>query len=222
MADSIGTRIMKLRGQNETQQQLADSLGVSRSLVKAWENNDRPIRSDDLAKLASHYGVSADYLLGLSEYKTSDFNLRNACEFTGLSETAMHQLKEMKGYALSDLSEMLENEKFRSIVSSLDDLRAAYNHCVPIMNLVLMIKAGVPFDDPEIISAIDEAALYLPDDEPHEENLTDDALEEFADRYSDLRMQVFELNEMWSDYLESFIPTRELLAEGKEIYRGCK
>lgn len=93
MSDTIGTRIGQLRGK-ETQQQLADALGVSRSLVKAWETNERPVRSDDLVKLSSHFGVSCDYLLCLvdKDNSTKDEKLRMISEYTGLSNSAINAL----------------------------------------------------------------------------------------------------------------------------------
>jgi transcriptional regulator with XRE-family HTH domain len=100
MADTLGTRIMKLRGEKETQQQLADALGVSRSLVKAWENDDRPVTSDHLVKLASHYGKSCDYLLGLigEDNATNDEKLRAVSEYTGLSNDAIQSIADFKLY----------------------------------------------------------------------------------------------------------------------------
>lgn len=69
MIETIGARTYNLRRSaenNETQQGLADAIGVSRELVKAWERGSRKIQIDDLVKLAKHFDVSTDYLLGLS------------------------------------------------------------------------------------------------------------------------------------------------------------
>lgn len=120
MSDSLGTRIMQLRGESETQQQLADALGVSRSLVKAWEINDRPVRSDDLIKIALHYGVSADYLLGLigKNNSTNDEKLRMVTEFTGLSNDAVLALGKYV-FLAEILSELLSRDDYCRMLSDL-------------------------------------------------------------------------------------------------------
>ncbi len=121
MADTLGTRIMKLRG-DKTQQQLADALNVSRSLVKAWENDDRPVRSDDLVKLSSLFGVSCDYLLGLvdEDNATNDEKLRAVSEYTGLSNDAIISILNFRKFepkAVEALSCLLERRDYWSIIN---------------------------------------------------------------------------------------------------------
>lgn len=81
---------MRIRS-NESQQDLADAIGVSRSLVKAWESGERRIKIDDLISLSAHYHVSADYLLGLSNAATDDRDEKFVCEYTGLSKEAIEK-----------------------------------------------------------------------------------------------------------------------------------
>ena len=200
----------------ESQQALADALGVTRNIVENWLGYRSKLDIENLEKVAEHYGVTTDYLLGLTTVRGNDASLRSAEEYTGLTETALQKIKELRPYAVSDLSMMLENQRFMEIVSCLDDLRAAYNRCARISNLVLPMMDGVPLDDPQMVSAIEEACISTEPDDP---GFPDDALEEFVELYGDLRIQLFELKEMWSDCLESFIPTKEILADGKEVYR---
>lgn len=215
--------VMEKRGENQTTlaAKITNQSGViqRQSISQYMQGQSKPdtVRLTGICKALN---VSSDYLLGLADHETPDFDQRKACEYTGLSEESMGQIKLMKSYTIAYLSGMLENKKFRSIVASHDDLRKSYNRCVPYMNLILLIKDGVPFDDPEMITAIDEASLDFPgDDGPREEDYYDYVLDVFAEYYSELRMMVFELNDMWSDYLESFLPAKELLTEGKEFYQ---
>lgn len=55
-------------GTKETQQQIADLLGITRGAYTNIENGKRGCDSDALVTLARHYGVSTDYLLGRTEY----------------------------------------------------------------------------------------------------------------------------------------------------------
>lgn len=62
----FGTNLKKLRLQEGlTQQQLADRLGVTKSVVSYYELQERYPSPDVLTKLASVFHVSTDYLLGL-------------------------------------------------------------------------------------------------------------------------------------------------------------
>ena len=136
MSDTIGTRIIKLREQQgkQTQQQLADSVGVSRELVKAWEKGSRKTQTDDLIKLAEHFDVTTDYLLGLTTVRKQTPTLRSVEEYTGLSEAAIMTIANATGsyakcwdtinsmdldrYSDSDVNPFLDEKA----VEALDDL----------------------------------------------------------------------------------------------------
>ena len=64
----IGERIRSLRrAKDETQEDLAQVLGVSYQAVSRWENGDAYPDIELLPKLAAHYGVTTDELLGADE-----------------------------------------------------------------------------------------------------------------------------------------------------------
>ncbi|MFT8493535.1 MAG: XRE family transcriptional regulator [Liquorilactobacillus nagelii] len=50
-----------------SQIELAKALNVSPSTIGMWETNQRAIKDDQLKKIATFFGVSSDYLLGLSD-----------------------------------------------------------------------------------------------------------------------------------------------------------
>lgn len=89
----IGGRIMMLRG-DTTQQELADAVGVSREIIQHWERGSRQIKAGHLCKLARHFGVSVDYLLGLTKALSSEPNKRNAEEYTMLSPDSISRIRE--------------------------------------------------------------------------------------------------------------------------------
>ena len=69
----FGERLKQLRLQeNLTQQQLANRLGVTKSVVSYYELQERYPSPDILIKLASIFHVSTDYLLGLKQSETVD------------------------------------------------------------------------------------------------------------------------------------------------------
>lgn len=69
----LGKRLRELRKERGwTQAQIAERLGVTASIVSAYENEIRQPSYDALLKLVRLYGVSSDYLLGISGKRTAD------------------------------------------------------------------------------------------------------------------------------------------------------
>ena len=87
---NVSERLIALREeQGETQQQLADAIGITRQTLSRYEIGMRTMGVDILAELAKHFVVSADFLLGLSDVKSTDKDMQTACAVTGLSEEAI-------------------------------------------------------------------------------------------------------------------------------------
>lgn len=68
--------------------------GVSKSLISNIENSlkEREVGSSRVIELAKHYGVSVDYLLGLTDCIRYNADLRAICDYTGLSEITVECL----------------------------------------------------------------------------------------------------------------------------------
>ena len=65
-------RLEDLRIDNDyTQQQVADFLGCQREVYRRYEKGSRTIPIDFLIQLAQLYNVSIDYIVGLTNKKTS-------------------------------------------------------------------------------------------------------------------------------------------------------
>lgn len=65
---SMGSKLAAARRSNNlTQEQLAEKLGVSRQAVSRWEADAAYPETDKIIRMAALFGVSCDYLLGLSE-----------------------------------------------------------------------------------------------------------------------------------------------------------
>jgi transcriptional regulator with XRE-family HTH domain len=61
----IGERLVELRKRRGlSQQEISDTLQVSRGTYSLWETDKRRPELDSLIALADFYGVSVDYLLG--------------------------------------------------------------------------------------------------------------------------------------------------------------
>lgn len=90
---NLTDRYADLRIEKElSQTELAAALGVSKQIISAYENGDRPLSLDNLLKYADFFGVSADYLLGRTDIKTPKINVQKICDYTGLSENTVERL----------------------------------------------------------------------------------------------------------------------------------
>ena len=85
--------LISSRGINQSQ--LAEQTGIKQSAISEYINgrkNGAEPRSPDCAtiiELSRFFGVSTDFLLGLSAIKSPIADIKAACEFTGLSEQSM-------------------------------------------------------------------------------------------------------------------------------------
>ena len=62
---SIGTNLLNIRTRKgETQEQVADSIGISYVSLSRYETGQRMPKMNILARLADHFGVTVDELLG--------------------------------------------------------------------------------------------------------------------------------------------------------------
>lgn len=92
--DKVSKRIVELReAKGETQQELADAIGITRQSLSRYEIAARTINVDVLGALAQHFNVTTDYLLGLSDIKSTEQDMKIACEMTGLSEKSINTLR---------------------------------------------------------------------------------------------------------------------------------
>lgn len=65
-------RIRELREDNDkTQKELADFLHCSQQVYSNYELGQRDIPTDILIRISRYYGVSTDYILGLSDKQRS-------------------------------------------------------------------------------------------------------------------------------------------------------
>ena len=73
--------------ENLTQEELANELGVTKSLISAYEHGIRIPSYDILIHLASLYDVSIDYLLG--------FENKNLLDLSGLTPNEIDAIKNL-------------------------------------------------------------------------------------------------------------------------------
>ena len=76
MSAEFSAKLSMLRKEKDvSQKQAAADLGVSQALLSHYEKGIRECSLDFVKKSAAYYGVSADYLLGLSAQKQGSNDL---------------------------------------------------------------------------------------------------------------------------------------------------
>lgn len=75
---------------------VAKALGVTRQSLAQYRDGNNIPDVVLLSRMADYFGVSTDYLLGRTSNKTTDANLKAVCDYTGLSDKAVENLRKMQ------------------------------------------------------------------------------------------------------------------------------
>ena len=88
-------RLLELRNASgKSQKECAEEMGISNSKYNKWENGVNSPDYETLCFLARFYNTTTDYLLGITDIRTNDTNIKAVCDYTGLSESAVSELHE--------------------------------------------------------------------------------------------------------------------------------
>lgn len=111
---------------------LAKELNVSRQTVSLYYNGSMEPNIERIRQISRYLGISADYLLGLSDARTTDTNIRAVAEFTGLSEKSLESLNQIKE---SDRYFLEQGHKERLVLPTLNAI-LGHPEFAPFMELV--------------------------------------------------------------------------------------
>lgn len=93
VVESFQKHFSELRAESGlSQAKLGKELGLSAATIGYYENGDRLPDIEIAARIATYFHVSVDYLLGLSECKSAEPDVKVACKVTGLSEKAIENV----------------------------------------------------------------------------------------------------------------------------------
>lgn len=126
LCEKTAERLKKLRKNNNlSHQKLSEELKkrygitISKSSLINYEvaddyysksGSNAGMRIEYVRCLADFYGVSADYILGLSDKKTPDVNAQAAMDYTGLSEDSITFLNSLKTIGIeNELTSVIDN-----------------------------------------------------------------------------------------------------------------
>ena len=105
MCDKTDMTVQRLRKLIDdtglARQEIADRIGCDVSTITKHYNGTRNITTDFIVMYAKYFEISTDYLLGMTDAKTTDKDRRYITDVTGLSEDAVGALEFIKTYLFS-------------------------------------------------------------------------------------------------------------------------
>lgn len=105
-------RLKELRALNNiSQAALADKLGLSQQAIAKWETEKATPDPDMIAKLANLFGVSADYLLGVSNERQPGVGVKaiDDPEVNDFMKTVVGEFRLTPGITPRDRQEIMED-----------------------------------------------------------------------------------------------------------------
>ena len=101
----FSTRLKELRQESGlTIEKFANEVGISRSSIGYYENQNRLPDLATAARMADVLNVTTDYLVGRSNARTQTPKLKNICDFVGLSDKSVRMLARLKNENADRLS----------------------------------------------------------------------------------------------------------------------
>lgn len=118
ISKAIGKRINALLAKKfKRQKDLATALGVNDNTISYFVSGKRMPNTEQIIKISDFFGVSADYLLGLSDTPTTDKDIQFICEYTGLSEKSVEKLHTKLDNSI--MKKSIDGEKVFEIVAKI-------------------------------------------------------------------------------------------------------
>ena len=89
----IGNRINTLLAiRRVKQKELAKVLGVKDNIISYFCSGARKPNLEQIIEIAKYFNVSTDYLLGLTDIKSTNVKVKDICDYTGLTEYSISLL----------------------------------------------------------------------------------------------------------------------------------
>ena len=75
-AERLSDLVQIKKSEGLSHDEISRQIGVSSGVLSEWMSDNKTASIENLAKLSKYFGVSADYLLGLSDVQTADVDVR--------------------------------------------------------------------------------------------------------------------------------------------------
>lgn len=103
---------------------LADKLEISRQAVSQYQDGSTQPNLQSLAEIAKYFGVSTDWLLGLTDMRTPNMDVRAIANYIHLSDKAIERLNSLTAIEGGDmylimLSAMIESPELYRLIGQI-------------------------------------------------------------------------------------------------------
>lgn len=99
---------------------LAEEIGIPSGSLSKYQNDNAEPGIENFTKIAKYFNVSTDFLLGLTDVKATDLDIRDISEKTGLSEKAINNIRIItETTQIGGLEAKNTNEIFKEIINAL-------------------------------------------------------------------------------------------------------
>ena len=190
---------------------LAKELNVSRQTVSLYYNGSMEPNIERIRQISRYLGISADYLLGLSDARTTDTNIRAVAEFTGLSEKSLESLNQMKE---SDRYFLEQGHKERLVLPTLNAI-LGHPEFAPFMELVrqFLVYRDIP-----------DYGGYGTSVEDEKRGLVLIGSMEYSELCRFRAMETFQriLLDVWNNYEQKQETARNVFVNKKVLQKGSK
>lgn len=131
MFDNRLTKLREEKGLNK--KEISKELSLPYTTYLNYENDEREPSSETLIQIAKFFDVSVDYLLGISDVRTNNVDIKGIRNTTGLSEAAIVNIKRFaldNPFGMLFLNKLLEDLTYsnnKSILSEIIVYLSLYN-----------------------------------------------------------------------------------------------
>ena len=148
----------------QTMDEVQKATSVSKGLISQMENDEcsADFGSNKVTALARHYGVTTDYLLGLSKDPTTEKNKKVAIAVTGLSQEAIDCLSSIEQEKRDFISYLITMDRFRDFIDLLSEYDALGQE---VMTYIVALRNGFDDSSPRsVVMLLNAASVGLLDD----------------------------------------------------------
>ena len=132
---TIGYTIAELlESQGKKQKDLAKYLEVNSNVVSYWCNGTRKPNIEQIIQIAKYFNVTTDYLLGVSQNKTTDIELAAVSEYVKLKDETVKTLHSGGSFATRFLDFALNSDN-KDLFS--DVCENFLDYCQSVLDLIM-------------------------------------------------------------------------------------
>lgn len=132
-ADNLSDLVEEKKKSGKSHNDIAEEIEVGSATLSDWMADNKTPTIDNLYKISKYFDVSADWLLGLTNHRTTSMDTRAVCEFTGLSQHSVQRLFNTKNGAIPI------HQKLIDAILSTGVVERAYDNLIDLVALRLQI-----------------------------------------------------------------------------------